>query len=600
MRQSIPPELEDAILTAMEKAPADRFKTAGEFEEALDLLDSGAVPLRRASRTMSSPTLQRRGARKSRRSVWIAASAAVAVGLAAAGWQFFLRGGGAAEGAGGLDPKTVAVLYFEDLSPAEDLGYVSDGLTEELIGRLSIVQSLEVVSRNGVAQFRDSDASRDSIARALEAGTLIEGSIMPAGDRLRITMFLVDGASGADFERASFEIPASEFLAMQDSVTEEISGLLRERLGEEIELRERRAATSSVEAWAMVQQAERLRKDGEALLEADDVDGAFSSFDRADSILALAETTDAEWAEPIVLRSRIAYRRSRLASDMPEAERWIEAGMGHANRALAMDHDNAEALELRGTLQYWGWIIGTEPDPDAAEDLLNAARADLEAAVNADASLAGAYSTLSHLYYQIDDDVPGALRAAQRAYQEDAYLAVANQVLWRLFLGSFDLELLTQARRWCSEGYRRFPNDYRFTECQLWVMTTPLVEPDVDEAWRLNRQMVELTPEPDREHQQHRGEMILGGVLARAEMPDSARQVLTGARAGFELDPDQNLVFIEAYMRTLLGDYDESVQLLERFTAGAANPTDVLAADYWWWRDLQDHPGFRRLVDTAN
>jgi len=600
MRQSIPAELEEIIFLALEKAPADRYRTANEFEEALNMLDSGTVPMRRASRAMSSPTLQRRTRRTSRRGVWIAASAVVVVGVALAGWQLFLRGPGAGTTAGGLDPKRIAVLYFEDLSPAENLGYVTDGLTEELIARLSLVQSLEVVSRNGAAQFRDSDASRDSIARALEAGTLIDGSVMPVGNRLRITLFLVDGASGADFDRASFEIPASEFLAMQDSVTDEISGLLRERLGEEIELRERRAATSSVEAWGMVQQAERLRKDGEALLETDDVDGAFASFNRADSILALAEAADAEWAEPIVLRSRIAYRRSRLASDMPEAEHWIGAGMGHAERVLARDEGSGEALELRGTLQYWGWIIGIEPDPDAADDLLNAARADLEAAVQIDPSLAGAYSTLSHLYYQFDDDVPGALRAAQRAYREDAYLAVANQVLWRLFLGSFDLELLTQARQWCNEGYQRFPDDYRFTECQLWVMTTPLVEPDVDEAWRLNAQMVELTPEPDREHQQHRGQMIVGGILARAELADSARRVLVRARGGFELDPDQSLTFIEAYIRTLLGDYDESVQLLERFTAGSADPADVLAPDYWWWRDLQDHPGFRDLVGSSN
>jgi hypothetical protein len=77
----------------------------------------------------------------------------------------------------GLDPRHVAVLYFQDLSPDSELGYLADGLTESLIDRLNQVRALDVVSRNGVAAFRGSDLPPDSIGRALAAGSLIEGSV---------------------------------------------------------------------------------------------------------------------------------------------------------------------------------------------------------------------------------------------------------------------------------------------------------------------------------------------------------------------------------------------------------------------------------------
>jgi TolB-like protein len=186
------------------------------------------------------------------------AGVAVAVlALGFVGWQLLGKGGGTRAsdglGAGGLDPRQVAVLYFEDLSSDGEWEHVADGLTEGLIQKLSAVQGLGVVSRNGVEPYRASDLARDSIARALEAGSLVSGSVEPAGDRLRVVARLIEGESGADIERASFELPAGDLLVALDSVTETVSRFLRQRLGKEIRVRERRAETASVEAWGLAQ-----------------------------------------------------------------------------------------------------------------------------------------------------------------------------------------------------------------------------------------------------------------------------------------------------------------------------------------------------------
>jgi serine/threonine-protein kinase len=595
VRQSIPEELEAVVLCMLEKAPADRFHTAGEVAEALNAVSSGEVP----HLTNSALARARKRDKKPLRTVPLAAVVGVATIAAVGfvGWQLWPRST-APDAAGGLDPRGVAVLYFEDLSAGGELQYVADGLTEGLIHALSRVRELDVISRNGSAQFRSTTASPDSIAKALNVGTLVQGSIEPVGDKLRISLRLIEGTSGADFDRRSFDVPARELLVAQDSVSQEVSLLLRERLGEEIRLQERRTATERVEAWALVQRAEQLRKEAERLQESGDVDACLATFSRADSLLALAEIEDPSWVEPVVLRTRISYRRARLEPQRGDRLAAIETGMGLAQRALQIGPTFPQALEMRGTLRYWLWLQDVTPDPHEANALLSGAQRDLEAAVDADPGLASAHAWLSHLYYQTEGRV-AALLAAQRAYEADAYFEAASVVLTRLFFGSYDLEEFTQARRWCAEGQHRFPNDFRFKECQLWVGTLPGITSDVAVAWQLLDDLAALAPEAERELQRHRGMMIVGAVLARAELPDSARAVLLRARAGADVDPYLELPFIEAHVRTILGDHDEAVALLERLFAGYSaddDEADYEWATHWWWRDLQSHSGFRELA----
>ena len=202
------------------------------------------------------------------------------------------------------------VLYFEDLSAGGELEHVADGLTEALIERLSEVRSLDVVSSNGVAQYRGAGLPVDSVAQALAVGSVIQGTVEQTGDRLRITARLVDGFSGADIERTSFEIPAGDFLAARDTVAESVSRLLRQRLGEEIQLRQRQAETSSMDAWTLVQRAERLRKQAEDLRDHGDLDDALARLTAADSLLAAAEAADPRWVQPPEMRAHVASRRA--------------------------------------------------------------------------------------------------------------------------------------------------------------------------------------------------------------------------------------------------------------------------------------------------
>src|SRR3989441_11034194 len=590
VRASIPDAVEDALLRALEKTPADRFPTTALFAEALARPSAATGPLRRATR----PTP---GARRVPRRVLVEAGAAAVI-LALALWlakAMSSRGrGGAAAAEGGLDPRHVAVLYFEDLSKDSSLGYLTDGLTEMLISQLAGVRSLAVTSRNGVAPYRANDLPRDSIARLLRAGTLVQGSLEDVGTRLRVTVRLVDGTSGSDIRRQSFELPRAEVLALRDSLAREAARFLRARLGEEIRVREELAGTRSVEAWTGLQEAERLRKDAERLLQHDDAEGAFAVLQRADTLLAAAERADARWGAPVLLEGRMAQRRARALQAHPQAAGpWITLGLQHARRALELAPSDPEALELLGTLRFYRFFMHLVSH-DLADAELRAAQDDLQTAVQIK-PLATAYATLSALQYQ-RGDISAVVIAAHRALEEDAYLDAADQVLWRLFLASYDGELHAEARNACEEGVRRFPEDYRFVDCQLWVMTTAARPPDVSAAWRLFARLDTLAPASLRASERYQGLTAVGAILGRAGLKNSARKVLLRSREGWTTPLGQEVAGREAFARTLIGDYDEALKLLKRYIAG--NPEHLFRAGgdlHWWWRPLKDLPGFRTI-----
>jgi tetratricopeptide (TPR) repeat protein len=411
---------------------------------------------------------------------------------------------------------------------------------------------------------------------------------------VRITVYLLDGNSGANIDRAGFEIPESALLTAQDSVVETASSFLRERLGEEVRLRTQQASTSNLDAWSLVQRAERARKDALDSRRRDP-GKAIAELSRGDSLLELARSADPDWIEPALLRGQLALDRSAIAEDNAASAAWIERGLTYSNEALEIDGLSARALALRGTLTHKLYRREVTADPAEQAALLDSAQADLEAAVASDPTLANAHEELSSLYYARKDNF-SALSAARRAYEEDAYLERAGAILQRLFWTHYDLQQFVDAERWCSEGARRFDDDARFVECQLWMMITPRVDPDVESAWTLSQRFDSLTP-AGAEFFRRRCRLIVGGVIGRAGMTDSANAVLRRARADFEVDENQELAGYEAAIRTVLGDYDEAVSLLRRYVA--LNPGHSFNVDgdlHWWWRPLRDQPGFAAVA----
>jgi serine/threonine-protein kinase len=508
-------------------------------------------------------------------------------------------GRSAAVSSPGLDLRRVAVLYFKDLSDGGRLQHLADGLAEGLIEELRQVSGLSVVSRNGVGQFRGTDLDRDSIAALLGAGTLLEGSVESRGEEIQVTLRLFDGASGTPRRDRVLERPAEDPLAIRRELPGEVALLLREWLGEEVQLRRYEEGTEHVGAWSLLQRGEKARKDGEAALAAGHGEGLEAGFKVADSLLAEAEELDPRWVEPVILRAKLALRLANFSSGDPlEARRWIDAGMDLADQAIAMAPREASALGLRGQLKCLRWVLGLARDPVEAERLLRSAEEDLETATRWDGSLAEGYLTLARVRAQNNDNI-GAKLAARQAYEADAFLTSAQDVFWILYTTSYDLEHFPDAVQYCEEGRRRFPAAPFFTECQLWLLASRALEPDPDRAWQLVDSLVALSNPRTREFNRRMGQIIVGGVLARANLPDSARRVFKASRPTPAVDPGQFLLGVEAIFRLQMGETEEALDLLRVYlTTSPEHRSGYRWTSHWWWRDLHSNPEFMALVGS--
>jgi tetratricopeptide (TPR) repeat protein len=426
----------------------------------------------------------------------------------------------------------------------------------------------------------------------------VVGSVGKSGSDLNLSVRLVDGNSGADLgssSRASIRMPATDLLAARDSVIEVVAGLLQRRIGQEVRMLETRAETRSDAAWTLMQRGLRVRDNAR---NAEDTSAAVARLSEADSLFRLAVEADREWSAPVLQRGWVALERTRHERGRA-AGPFFQSAIARADTVLASEPRNAKALELRGTARFRYYEAKLTDDDVAWRRLLAGAKEDLEASV-AIQDNASTQLTLSVLYYHFSD-LNSAVLAATRAYEADAYLERADDVLWRIFFGNLDQAAFGTAERWCLRGAARFPRDPRFVTCQLFLLVTPDFTADVQRGWGLVARLDTLeAPRLDATlFARAEGRVLMGGVLARAGLPDSARSVWLRTRqeaADQRADPGQYLPALEAYTRTLAGDLDEAIDLLKR--AISANPDHDFAnaqGQYWWWSKLREYPRWQEI-----
>jgi serine/threonine-protein kinase len=600
VRQTVPEELEGAIMHALEKIPADRFRTVSEFKEALL---GGGEPLAYSRRTTrytaargiaAAPTSRRRAVVYAATAILLLAAG----GVGAAVYRAY-RPHHVVAAADNLDPRRIAVLYLDDLSRDSSLKDVATGLTNSLIDQLGQVEGLQVVSAQGVAPFAGKPIKSDSIARSLGVGTLVRGSIEPAGNQLHVAIRLVEGIGGGDVSRAGFDVPKGAFLSARDSLAQHVADLLRSRLGDELRLQELRSETKNVDAWALVQRSENVRRDGERLNEQGDTVRAARAYALADSLAAAAATLDRQWPQPLVDRAAIAESRTHLTKDPARFKAADDSGLAYVAGALAIDPRNAPALEMRARLLFDPVQAGMVPSQHDIDQILDRAGHDLRDVVTFAPRRATAWQMLSVVEYA-NKNVPEAMVAARRAYETDAYLRSAPAILWTLWSSTYALERFGEAIRWCDEGRRRFPADPKFVRCELYDATTKTVTANPDEAWREVSELEQLSPAKSREYVKREGQVFTSIVLYRANMRDSANHVLARTSAGPDIDPRGELLGLQAFAHVYFGEPDKAIDLLEQYlTTHPEHRAGFARSNNWWWRDLQNNPRFKTLIASG-
>ncbi len=602
VQQGVPPGVERALHKALATKREDRYETVGAFADSL-------IPATGVARRASSVLRRiRYGVRKrlgGRPALASTLGAAVLAAVVLIAWAAVRLGGigpgdAGSAGAGGTAPgesseTTIAVLYFDDLSTDGSLDAYARGFTEALIQRINSVAGLVAPSLVAVRPFRDQPASPDSIAGVLGADFLVEGSILGSQDVLRVNVSLVDPVTGTPLGQSRVESARGDLIDLVDGVSDSLSLFLRPLVGHEVRLRELRGATDNDEAWDLVWRAEAMRETHRPLLNASEREQADWVLAQADSLLALAESLDPTWAEPVILRGWVAAERALVFAEEAgeydaEIRPLVEAALVKADQALGLDPENADALELRGTVTLG--LARTELNETARSALLEEAERDLRAAGEASPMQAEAWAQLGELLSYFRADFAGAKEAYVRALSSDPFLSEAENIAIMVGSLSTDLEEYDDAWFWYQEGRRRWPESVEFPALGLMTMASRSGLGRVEAARALADTIMQTLP-PDRFPQYLPiWEAQVSTVLWRAGLEDSARAVLLRAEA---VTPDSLAAYDLAHAWLVQGNFERCLEWLAIDLE--ANPGEkAYRATEPWFRHLHGDPRFQELV----
>ena len=307
--------------------------------------------------------------------------------------------------------RSIAVLSFKNLSGDPNQEYLADGMTEELIGRLSAIHDLRVISRTSAMQFKDTKLSAPEIAKVLHVDALVEGSVTREGSRVRVHAQLIRGATDEHFWSETYDREFSDVLALEGDVAQAIAGKVEVTVtGKE---RERLTAVRSVspeayesylKGWAAYDKSNSRAGDEESV-------GYFQEAINQDPTFAPAYLGLARVYNDL---STIGVGGATPGEARPKV-------ISAARKALELDPDLAEAhLLLANTLQkQWHW----------AE-----AKAEYRRALELSPNDARAHAAFGS-WLMCQGDIEDALSWAQRGRELDPLAVDGTDIGWILFMG---------------------------------------------------------------------------------------------------------------------------------------------------------------------
>jgi len=129
-----------------------------------------------------------------------------------------------------LDKRRIAVLPFTNISPDPADEYFADGMTEELISTMSRISGMKVIARTSIMGYKGGHKKVDEVARELGVGTVLEGSVRKAGNRIRITAQLIDSETSEHMWAESYDRELEDVFAVQSDISKTVAEALKVQL----------------------------------------------------------------------------------------------------------------------------------------------------------------------------------------------------------------------------------------------------------------------------------------------------------------------------------------------------------------------------------
>ena len=357
------------------------------------------------------------------------------------------------------DKNRVAVLPFANMSPDPADEYFADGMTEELIDRLAQVKLLKVIARTSVMSYKGEKKKASQIARELGVGTLVEGSVRKAANRVRVTVQLISAANEEHLWSSHYDGNLEDIFAVQSEIAEKVAAELRIQLLDSEKQVLEREATASTEAYTFFLRGRELfRRRGEGPLRE-----AIALFERAVEL------------DPSFARAHVGLAGCHMALANIGYEPW-ESSIARAKpplkRALELDPGLAEAHAAQAGLLF-------------AEDDMQGAEAEARKAIELNPSLPEAYDILSNVQ-ALKGDADEAVRLTETCYRLDP---ITPKYIHDLGVAYFytgrEEEALEHWKR--TAGIAPATSYKVMAEYRLW-------KGDIEEARRLHKAVSEMDP----------------------------------------------------------------------------------------------------------
>jgi TolB-like protein len=235
--------------------------------------------------------------------------------------------------------NALAVLYFDNMSGDPKQEYFCDGITEEIIARLSMVKGLRVKSRTSVLQYKNEKKSIRQIARELGVDKVLEGSIRKVGNRVRVTAQLIDASTDDHIWSVNYDRELNNIFDLQSDIAQQIAAKFGMQLSEDDRKKITTAPTNNTEAYDVYLQATRL-----SFLETG-LGGTYEDTRRAIELSKEAIRLDPSFSDAYALLSKNYTYYSRVAAD---SKQQLDSAIRMAKKAIDLGPDRINGYEALG------------------------------------------------------------------------------------------------------------------------------------------------------------------------------------------------------------------------------------------------------------
>jgi TolB-like protein/Flp pilus assembly protein TadD len=240
------------------------------------------------------------------------------------------------------EEKSIAVLPFENFSPAKDNAFFADGIQDDILTSLAKIKDLRVISRSSVMAFRDAAAQNlRHIGRKLGVANILEGSVRKEGDRVVVNVQLIDTRNNRQIWANRYDRTLVDSLGLQGELASEIADTLRATLSDDEKARAAAKPTQNADAYVFYLRANQISRNPDTQLED-------------------YKTAEQLYMQAIELDPNFGLAHARLASVCAEVfryyeptESWRMKARSEAEAALRLQPNLAEGHFALGQCFYW-------------------------------------------------------------------------------------------------------------------------------------------------------------------------------------------------------------------------------------------------------